>query len=100
MTFLESSKERFSHGVVIAVANAHHALPDPVGAEYRTDTMICVLFSTVRMKDKSRLHFSSGESHLESFHHRCGSVIACPTIRREHMSSTVVRYSHPSAVSM
>jgi len=65
MPFLERRKKRFGHRVVVAIPGAAHALLDEVSFKNYLDSMIDILFPTVRMKNQTRCYRSSSQSHLQ-----------------------------------
>ena len=77
MSLLERSKERLGRRVVVAVSRARHALDNTVRFQDPADTMVGVLYATVRVKDKSRQYDSSGERHPERVYDGRSTQVVC-----------------------
>jgi hypothetical protein len=52
MTFLQRSKARFSHGIVVAITRARHALPDAMSSQDRPNMMVHVLLPPFRVDNQ------------------------------------------------
>lgn len=64
---LEAAEEIFRHGVVVGIALAGHALPDPIGIQLRPKGRRRILDAPITVKDEPLGRFAAAYGHAEGF---------------------------------